>query len=108
MWIVRNQLLHLRVRAADVLWLAGKRDPAERPYPFAEQGPDVSRHKAEEIEGVRDAFLTGDLTDVVAIIECRCAALLHFQYRADMRGNRSARGFGHANGIGRPQLARLF
>ena len=53
--VVRQQLLHLRVGAVDVLGIARERHPAERALALAEERPDVGRHEAREVEGVRHA-----------------------------------------------------
>ena len=74
MRVVRQQLLHLRVGAVDVLRIAGERGPAERADAAAEQRADVGRHEAGESEGVGDALVLRHLPDVVAVVEGRHAA----------------------------------
>ena len=51
--VVGEQLLHLGVGLVDVLGIARQRRPAERPDAAAEQRPDIGRHEAREVEGVR-------------------------------------------------------
>ena len=51
--IVGDQLLHLGVGLVDVLGIARQRAPAERADAAAEERPDISRHEAGKIEGVR-------------------------------------------------------
>ncbi|CAN0622259.1 protein of unknown function [Burkholderia multivorans] len=90
--IVRDQFLDLLVGLVDILRIAGQRDPAERPLPFAEQRTDVRRHEAREVERVLDAHLERHLADVVAVVERRRAAFLQRQHRAHLHRHRLLRG----------------
>src|SRR5207244_5241470 len=66
-----EERLHLAIGLVNVLRIAGERDPATRSLALAEQRPDIRRNEAGKIEGVRDAFVVGDLPDIVAVVERR-------------------------------------
>ena len=53
--LVGDEFLYPRVGAGDVVRIAGQRRPAEGTDAAAEQRPDIGRHEARKIEGVRDA-----------------------------------------------------
>ena len=95
MRVARRQILHLGVGAVDVLRVARKRCPAERPDAAAEQRPDIGRHEAGEGEGVLETFLLRHLADVVAVIERRHAVVPESDHRLDMLAHRGSRGLLH-------------
>src|ERR1700733_7015070 len=66
---VRHELFDLGVGPENVLRIARKSGPAERPDSTAEERPDVGRHEAWEVEGVLDTFLQRHLPDVVAVVD---------------------------------------
>ena len=69
---------------ADVFRVTGERDPAERPLAAAEQRPDVGRHEARVGEGGGQAFVEGDLADVVAVVDHRHAERLEAEHGLDV------------------------
>ena len=84
---MREELDELLVRAPDVLGIAGERGPAERSHALAEQGPDVERHKALEVEGVGHPGVARHGADVVAVVKDVRAQLLHRQHRPHLIGH---------------------
>src|SRR5690606_24855033 len=67
--VVWKELLDLRVRAVDVLRIAGQRHPAERALAFAEEWPDTGGYEARVVEGVRHAGVERYLPQVVAVVD---------------------------------------
>src|SRR2546430_15329260 len=69
MLVVRKQLEDELVRPRQIPWIAGERDPAERTFPFAEEGTDVLRDEPGNLEGVFNAGVQRHGAEVVAIVE---------------------------------------
>ena len=91
MSVCGKELLHLAIGFVDVLRIAGERDPAKRSLALAEQRPDIRGNEAREIERVRDAFVVGDLPDIVAVIERRDPLRVKRQHCVDVCGDRMLR-----------------
>ena len=91
MIVARRQFLHLRIGLVDVLRIARKRRPAERPDAAAEQRPDIGRHEAGKREGVLEPFFLRHLADVVAVVERRHAIIPERHHRLDMFAHRRPR-----------------
>ncbi len=96
MRVAGGQFLHLGIGLVDILRIARQGRPAERADAAAEQRADIGRHEARESEGVFEAFVLGDLADIVAIIERRHAGLSRSRSsprhaRASRRGRPSRR-----------------
>jgi hypothetical protein len=94
--VVRDQLLHLGVRAGDVLRVARERSPAEGPDAAAEEGADIGRHEARERERVLHAHVLRHLADVVAVIEHRHARAPEIEHGFHLDGHGALGGFHRA------------
>ncbi|CDN96539.1 hypothetical protein BN949_05718 [Agrobacterium tumefaciens] len=106
-FVIRQQFLHLGVGLVDVFRIARKSRPAERADALAEQRADVGRHEAGESEGVFKAFILGDLTDVVAVVEGRDAHVLEGDHRFDVVAHGGAGGLFHRLRIADPLFLPL-
>src|SRR5579872_6409940 len=67
--ILRKQRFYFCVCLVNILGIAGESDPSKGALTLAEQGPDVSRNKAGEIESIVHALVERDLPDVVSVID---------------------------------------
>src|SRR5579864_8070216 len=56
-FIVWKHLQHQLIRAMNIRSLARKRRPAKRPASFAEERPNICRHKSGEVVCILDALL---------------------------------------------------
>jgi len=90
--IIGQQLLDLLVCLVDVFRITREGDPAERADAPAEQRADVGGHETREIKGVFETRIEGDLSDIVAIVECGDARVPEVQHGLDLDFHRGAGG----------------
>src|SRR5262249_10021175 len=76
MLILRKQIEYQLIGAGNVRGLAGKRRPAKRPFAFAEQWPDIRRHKSGKVVGVLQSLLIREVPNVVAVVNLPRTQLL--------------------------------
>ncbi len=88
--VVGQQFLYLRIRLVDVLRIARQRRPAERADAAAKQRTDIGRNEARKGKGIFQAFVLGDLADVIAVVERRHAGIPERDHRFHMRPHRCA------------------
>src|SRR6516165_3402353 len=69
MLILGEHLEYQLIGACDVGNLTGKRGPAKRASSFAEERPDVGRHKSRKIVRVLHSRLVRERANVVPVIE---------------------------------------
>src|SRR5580693_3988593 len=69
--IVRDQLFDLGVGCVNVVRIAREGHPSKGADAAAKQRPNVFGNETGNGEGLRDAGIEGDLTDVVAVVEHR-------------------------------------
>ena len=105
--VLREQAQDLPVRLRDVAGVARERRPPERPLALAEQGADVERDEADDVERVRDAGLHGAGPQVVAVVERHGAARLQREHRLHVGAHRGDRAAAVRLGVFRPQAERV-
>src|SRR6185436_13867019 len=66
--IFRKQLQREVIGLANVVWVTRQRDPAKRPFAFAEKRPDVFGDEAGNIKRIVTACIKRLLANVVAVI----------------------------------------
>ena len=108
MFVLREHLQHQSIRPRNIGSLSGKRRPAERSLAFAEQRPDICRHKAGEVVGVLHALFERKCSNVVAVIERHRAQLLQIEHAADVLRYRCQRVLPVFLWIFFPKLQRRF
>src|SRR4029079_8336409 len=87
-WIVGEHVERERIGGGDVLRISGQGGPSEGTASFAEQWPDIFRHKSRNRKRVVNAAFLCLGADVVAVIECDGASLLERNHRADVLRHR--------------------
>ena len=102
--VLRKQVENGSVGREDVVRVAGKGGPAERPLALAKQRPDERRHEAREVERVRHAGGLRLGPDVVPVVERDRACLLEGKHRLYLLGHRSHRPADVLGGRGRSKL----
>ena len=82
--VVREELLECLVGDLDVLWVAGKRGPAEGAQALAEERANIGRNEARELEGALVAGLAGLIADGVAVVKDLGALILELDHGLDL------------------------
>ncbi len=80
MRILREGFHQRTVRGINIFRVSGKGYPAEGPFTFTKERPDVGRCKTGEFESVGFPAFAGKFAEIVAIIERNGAALLQLQH----------------------------
>ena len=97
--MVGQELADLLVGPADVLGVAGERDPAERTLALAEERADIGLDEARIVEGVGYADVMRHLAQIVAVVEHDRAALLEFEHGPNLAAQGLLRGGGDARRV---------
>src|SRR2546425_996578 len=79
--VLGEELEHQLVGAMQVARVPRKRDPPERAFALAEQGPDVLGNEARDFEGVGDPCVPCLRADVVSIVEGDRSTTLEHEHR---------------------------
>ena len=93
MFVLRQDFFDLGIRFVDVFGVAREGRPTERTNATTEKWTDVGRYKTGECESVFKPFLKCDLTDVIAVIQCRYASVPEIYHRRNVDLHRGACSF---------------
>src|SRR5438309_4470653 len=88
------------IRELNVTRISRQRRPPERTAPFCKHWTDIGGNEAWEVVGVFHTTFKRDGSDIVSVIERHRAALLHFEQRVNVNGNRFDRALNIALWIG--------
>src|SRR5437016_2410063 len=105
--VLRKQLEHEAIGAAQLARLARQRHPAEGALPLAEQRPDVLRDEAGDLERVGDPGVARLAADVVAVVEGDRALPLQVEHRSHVCRDGRNGAAQVLRGIAPTQLGRL-